>query len=160
MRSSSIETLPFYTQQEDKRRSLEDVATPLPAGWMCLYDENSNHHYYVDMNCTPPQSSWLHPRHAPPPPPPSIIPRKGLFGKLKSKLQDLEAEAAQQDAKNREELLQRYAKRREQVLVGLAAESSTASGNEHIGPPASPYGGRYMGLMPPRVDNNMAGWLG
>jgi len=81
------------------------------------------------------------------------------LSKLKGKLQDLEAESTQQEAKKKEQLLERYAKRREQVLKGLAICPATFGGSEYVGPPASPYGGRYRALMPQRVDDNMAGWL-
>ncbi|KAJ7635015.1 hypothetical protein FB45DRAFT_1056962 [Roridomyces roridus] len=70
-RTASIETLPQYglPSEDARRRSLEDAATPLPDGWFCHLDPHSNHHYYVDMNSTPPRSVWLHPRHDAPPPP-------------------------------------------------------------------------------------------
>ncbi|KAF7315619.1 Hemerythrin domain-containing protein [Mycena indigotica] len=159
--TTSVETLPLYEQEIDKRRSLEDAATPLPDGWFCKYDEHSKHHYYVDMNSSPPRSVWQHPRHDPPPPPPSIKPaRKGFFGKLRNKIQEMEAESAQQEAQKKEQLLERYAKRREQVIAGLATTPTTFGGHEYVGPPESPYGGKYCALMPQRVDDNMAGWLG
>ncbi|KAF7321373.1 WW/Rsp5/WWP protein [Mycena kentingensis (nom. inval.)] len=113
------------------------------------------------MNSIPPRSVWQHPRHDPPPPPPSIRPaRKSFLGRLKAKMGDLEAETSQAEAKKKQELLSRYTKRREEVLEELVKNPQPRfGGSEYVGPPTSPFGGKYRGLMPTRVDDNMAGWL-
>ncbi|KAJ7126244.1 hypothetical protein C8R44DRAFT_781435 [Mycena epipterygia] len=179
-RTASIDTLPQYSSaDETRRRSLEDAAAPLPEGWFCHLDPHSNHHFYVDMNSTPPRSVWQHPRHsdAPPSPPsppplagsassPSMSPpKRGFMGKLKEKMvvskADREAEERQKEAKKKE-LLARYAKRRDEVLAELQKNGGKTKfgGSEYVGPPASPYGGTYRGLMPaPGLKENLAGWL-
>ncbi|KAK7057128.1 WW/Rsp5/WWP protein, partial [Favolaschia claudopus] len=172
-RTGSIETLPQYVSAEDDhRRSLEDASMPLPPGWLCHLDAHSNHHYYVDMNSTPPRSVWYHPRHEVSPPPidrASIMSSKrtSFFGKLKGKMivskADLEAERQQKEAKERE-LLSRYAKRREEVISELEKDGGKTrfGSGEYVGPPASPYGGEYRALMPARgrgINDNLAGWL-
>ncbi|KAJ7045565.1 hypothetical protein C8F04DRAFT_1065300 [Mycena alexandri] len=171
-RTASIDTLPQYSSgDEDRRRSLEDAATPLPPGWFCHVDPHSNHHFYVDMNSTPPRSIWHHPRHDAALPPfadsASITsPKKGFLGKLKEKMivskADLEAERRQKEAREKE-LLARYAKRRDEVLAELAKNGGKTKfgGSEYVGPPASPYGGVYRALMPaPGQTQDLAGWLG
>ncbi|KAJ7512903.1 hypothetical protein B0H11DRAFT_2213449 [Mycena galericulata] len=174
---ASIETLPQYTSSDaendaERRRSLEDAAAPLPEGWFCHLDPHSNHHFYVDMNSTPPRSVWLHPRHDAPPPPPlaegaSVSPpgKRGFMGKLKEKMvvskADREAEERQKAAR-KQELLARYAKRRAEVMAELEKDGGKTKfgGSEYVGPPASPYGGVYRGLMPaPGLKDNLAGWL-
>ncbi|KAJ7485633.1 hypothetical protein FB451DRAFT_61930 [Mycena latifolia] len=189
-RTVSTDTLPQYSSADDvdaaeeRRRSLEDAAAPLPEGWVCHFDAHSNHHYYVDMNSTPPRSVWHHPRRAPPPlsetsssagpsspssPPSPTSPKRGLMGKFKEKMivskADREAEALRKAAKE-EELLARYAKRRAEVLAelqrdgGPARTGASVGTSAYVGPPASPYGGVYRGLMPaPGLNNNLAGWL-
>ncbi|KAJ6612736.1 hypothetical protein B0H10DRAFT_2051717 [Mycena sp. CBHHK59/15] len=181
-RTASIETLPQYiSEEENRRRSLEDAAAPLPDGWFCHLDPHSNHHFYVDMNSTPPRSVWRHPRNdvnpADPPPPhtfgaetgPSTStspPKRGFMGKLKEKMiytkADREAEERQKEERKKE-LLARYAKRREEVMTELQKNGGKTkfAGNEYVGPPASPYGGPYRALMPaPGMSQNLAGWLG
>ncbi|KAJ7104447.1 hypothetical protein B0H15DRAFT_810060 [Mycena belliarum] len=170
-RTASIDTLPQYTVDDDRRRSLADAAAPLPAGWFCHLDPHSNHHFYVDMNSTPPRSVWHHPRNEPlqPPPPaesaPALPPKRGFMGKLKEKLivskADREAEERQRAIKE-QELLARYTKRRTEVLAELQKDGgkTTYGASEYVGPPASPYGGIYRGLMPaPGKNDNLAGWL-
>ncbi|KAJ7691604.1 hypothetical protein B0H17DRAFT_558780 [Mycena rosella] len=189
--TASIDTLPQYsTADDDRRRSLEDAAAPLPEGWFCHLDPqyaphtpsslscvltpgSSNHHFYVDMNSMPPRSVWHHPRNkafSPPPPPlaggPLTSPlKRGFMGKLKEKMilskADREAEEQQKQAK-KQELLARYAKRRAEVLAELEKDGGKTQfgASEYVGPPASPYGGVYRGLMPaPGLNNNLAGWL-
>jgi len=87
------------------------------------------------------------------------------LGKLKEKMivskADLEAERLQKEAKE-QELLARYAKRRNEVLAELEKNGGKTkfAGSEYVGPPASPYGGEYRALMPaPGLNNNLAGWL-
>ncbi|KAJ7785366.1 hypothetical protein DFH07DRAFT_948442 [Mycena maculata] len=175
--TASVETLPQYnstSSEDDQRRSLEDAATPLPEGWFCHLDPHSKHHFYVDMNSTPPRSVWRHPRYDVLPPPPPLPtdgacvsvspPKRGFLGKLKEKMivskADREAEERQKEAKKKE-LLARYAKRRAEVMAELQREGGTRyGGSEYVGPPASPYGGCYRGLMPaPGLRENLAGWL-
>jgi len=169
-RTASIDTLPQYTSgDEDHRRSLEDAATPLTPDWFCHLDPHSNHHFYVDMNSTPPRSVWHHPRHDASPPPVDSAslssPKRGFLGKLKEKMvvskADIEAERQQKEAKKRE-LLERYAKRRDEVMAELQKDGGKTKfgGSEYVGPPASPYGGVYRALMPaPGLKENLAGWL-
>ncbi|KAJ7680371.1 hypothetical protein DFH06DRAFT_414902 [Mycena polygramma] len=168
-RTASIDTLPQYTSgDEDRRRSLEDAATPLPPGWFCHLDPHSNHHFYVDMNATPPRSVWHHPRHDASSPVASASvssPKRGLLGKFKEKMivskADIEAEQQQKETKRRE-LLARYAKRRDEVMAELEKDGGKTKfgGSEYVGPPASPYGGLYRALMPaPGLQQNLAGWL-
>ncbi|KAJ7218021.1 hypothetical protein GGX14DRAFT_599184 [Mycena pura] len=143
-RTASTETLPQYSTvvtsgEEDSRQSLEDAAMPLPSGWYCHFDAHSNHHYYVDMNSSPPRSVWQHPRRQTSPPhqlpgygasesPPK---RKGFLGKLKEKMKDLEAEARQEEARKQQILLERYAKRRDEVLAELAKDGKINYGGNH-----------------------------
>ncbi|KAJ7346674.1 hypothetical protein DFH08DRAFT_937138, partial [Mycena albidolilacea] len=165
-RTASIDTLPQYSTSgdEDRRRSLDDAAAPLPPGWFCHLDHHSNHHFYVDMNATPPRSVWHHPRYEEAPPPIdtasiSSSKRRSFLGKLKEKMivskADLEAERLQKEAK-KQELLARYAKRRGEVLAELEKNGGKTKfgGSEYVGPPASPYGGEYRALMPARGRNN------
>jgi len=74
---------------------------------------------------------------------------------------DLEAERQQKEAKERE-LLGRYAKRRGEIIAELEKNGGKTkfAGSEYIGPPASPYGGKYRALMPASgPNNNLAGWI-
>ncbi|KAJ7166499.1 hypothetical protein C8R43DRAFT_196637 [Mycena crocata] len=182
-RTASTETLPQYTPSDDDRRtSLEDAAAPLPDGWFCHLDPNSGHHYYVDMNTTPPRSVWQHPRHGDAPPPAatasssssrppaaasSSTRRQSFLGKLKEKMvvsaADREAEE-QRKAAQKEELLARYAKRRSQVLEELQKDGGPGKTQfgvrGYVGPPASPYGGTYRALMPALgANNDLVGWM-
>ncbi|KAJ7243934.1 hypothetical protein C8J57DRAFT_1364683 [Mycena rebaudengoi] len=178
-RTVSIDTLPQYSsEEENRRRSLEDASTPLPEGWFCHLDPYSNHHFYVDMNTTPPRSVWQHPRHgiigevAPPSPTgrasTEIPKRPGLLAKLKEKMIYSQADRAAERAEEGGP---------EQGLFTLTSNPGITravldelqknggktrfAGSEYVGPPASPYGGTYRALMPPAPSRNqdLAGWL-
>ena len=43
------------------RRSMEDEARPLPAGWVRQFDQKSSHQFFVDTTAKPPRSIWCHP---------------------------------------------------------------------------------------------------
>lgn len=43
------------------RRSMEDEARPLPAGWIRQYDAKEHHQFFVDTTKEPPRSIWTHP---------------------------------------------------------------------------------------------------
>lgn len=43
------------------RRSMEDEARPLPAGWIRQYDSKTEHQFFVDTRADPPRSIWHHP---------------------------------------------------------------------------------------------------
>jgi hypothetical protein len=45
----------------DDRRSMEDEARPLPAGWVRQYDTSEGHQFFVDTKANPPRSIWHHP---------------------------------------------------------------------------------------------------
>lgn len=43
------------------RKSMEDEARPLPAGWIRQWDTKEQHQYFVDTKADPPRSIWVHP---------------------------------------------------------------------------------------------------
>lgn len=45
----------------DRRRSMEDEARPLPAGWIRQFDSREGHQFFVDTKAHPPRSIWHHP---------------------------------------------------------------------------------------------------
>ncbi|OJD30817.1 ww rsp5 wwp protein [Diplodia corticola] len=45
----------------ERRRSMEDEARPLPAGWVRQYDSQNEHQFFVDTHADPPRSIWHHP---------------------------------------------------------------------------------------------------
>jgi hypothetical protein len=45
----------------DRRRSMEDEARPLPAGWVRQFDSKEGHQFFVDTHANPPRSIWHHP---------------------------------------------------------------------------------------------------
>lgn len=45
----------------ERRRSMEDEARTLPAGWVRQYDSQNEHQFFVDTRADPPRSIWHHP---------------------------------------------------------------------------------------------------
>ncbi|CAG8977436.1 hypothetical protein HYALB_00007768 [Hymenoscyphus albidus] len=43
------------------RRSMEDEARSLPAGWIRQFDAETRHQFFIDTTATPPRSIWHHP---------------------------------------------------------------------------------------------------
>jgi hypothetical protein len=43
------------------RRSMEDEARSLPAGWVRQFDASSRHQFFVDTRANPPRAIWHHP---------------------------------------------------------------------------------------------------
>jgi len=109
-----------------RTRSPGSDERPLPDGWIKDFDPNTNHHFYVDTNCEPPRSCWVHPyddpqfrrehpdqlpagRSTPRYNPPATAPpamKRGALGKLKDKLfgtkEEREAARIQRELEERE----------------------------------------------------------
>ncbi|CAI6335189.1 unnamed protein product [Periconia digitata] len=45
----------------EARRSMEDLARPLPDGWVRSFDPEEQHQFFVDTKADPPRSIWTHP---------------------------------------------------------------------------------------------------